>query len=301
MSFNPVTGATRSFSCMRPHPLVPKFDVYAGWQEIFQTFESILPYPTHSLIKSQYLAFRSHSLPTIADERMKSIPIHENNEELVDIKTMDHQRISMLPDPQKPFEGALFNSGLPKASKLRKGVFLRLEKMVDALDNLAPYFGYQPGQISIKVFEGLRDLTTQAKIFQAKFDEIQKKSPEMTRDEIERETAKWVSPVRNNVPVHSTGAAVDIRLWDNDKNDFLDVGSFGVLWGATEDAPTFSETGTLSIQQKLNRFLCVAAANQAGLTNYLFEHWHYSYGDRYDAYWHQNNPESRNAIYGSVV
>lgn len=288
------------FRCTIPLVGVIKFDSHAGWQDIFQTFESIIPYTT-SIVKNQYEAFKSRNAPAIADERIKSISINENNEELVDIKTISHERISMLLDPQKPFEGALFNSGLANASKLRKGVFLKLEKMVDELDKLAPFFGYKPGQISIKVFEGLRDLTTQAKLFRDKFDEIKNKNPKMTDEEVEKETAKWISPVRNNVPVHSTGAAVDIRLWDNDKNVFLDVGPFGVIWGANENAPTFSENGTLSTQQKLNRFLCVAAADLAGLTNYLFEHWHYSYGDRYHVYWRQNTSDSRNAIYGPVA
>lgn len=38
---------------------------------------------------------------------------------------------------------------------------------------------------------------------------------QISREEAESEASKWVSPYKNNVPVHSTGAAIDIRLWDN--------------------------------------------------------------------------------------
>jgi len=42
-------------------------------------------------------------------------------------------------------------------------------------------------------------------------NEIMRKNLQMTIEEAEQATAKRVSLVKNNVPVHSTGAAVDIR------------------------------------------------------------------------------------------
>lgn len=113
----------------------------------------------------------------------------------------------------------------------------------------------------------------------------------------EQETAKWVSPYKNNVPVHSTGAAVDIGLWDNKMEDFLDMGTFGAIWGKNNNAPTFSENTTDN--QKRNRLYCLVAAETVGLTNYLYEFWHFSSGDRYEAYWNKDLNEKR-AIYGSI-
>jgi D-alanyl-D-alanine dipeptidase len=263
------------------------------WQEVFQLSGTFVPLLSDQLIK-QYEAYRLGNVPTIADPKIVAIPIQEIGEELIDIKKFNHPRISMLPDPQRPFEGSNFNSGLPTASRMRKGVYIKLERMIEELDTLAPHMGYEAGQISIRVFEGLRDLTTQTRLFEEKLKEIQATSPEMNREALEVETSKWISPVKNNVPPHSTGAAIDIRLWDNKRNDFLDVGSFGVIWGSAENAPTFVDK--ITSRQKLNRLLCVTAATRAGLTNYPYEHWHYSDGDRYAAYW-----SGKEAIYGSVV
>jgi D-alanyl-D-alanine dipeptidase len=38
------------------------------------------------------------------------------------------------------------------------------------------------------------------------------------------------------------------------------------------------------------------AATQAGLINYPYEFWHFSFGDRYEAYWHHRD----HAMYGPV-
>jgi D-alanyl-D-alanine dipeptidase len=201
----------------------------------------------------------------------------------------------MLPTPNLPFEQPFLNSGLPSASKMRVGLYRKLQTMIASLDTLSQAFGYEPGQICIRVFEGLRDLSTQNMLFQKKLEEILVKNPHFAMEEAERETAKWVSPVKNNVPVHSTGGAVDIRLWDDHRGEFLDMGIFGVIWGANETGPTFSEN--ISDEQKKNRLYCLLAAEQAGLTNYSYEFWHFSSKDRYAIYW---TKESEHASYGAI-
>lgn len=268
----------------------------ATWNEVFDAHATTLS--RGSILREQCRAYESFQAPVIADQKIKTIPIDENREGLVDLKTISVRRIQMLPDPSVPFESPSCNSGLPSASKMRIGVFVKLELMVEALDDLASDFGYEPGQISIKVFEGLRDLAVQEQLFLKKREEILSANSYLTLEEAEQETAKWVSPIKNNVPVHSTGAAVDIRLWDNQKGDFLDMGSFGVIWGENKTAPTFSEE--ISSEQKQNRLYCLMAAEKAGLMNYVYEFWHFSSGDRYAAYWEKKDLTERRAIYGSI-
>ena len=76
------------------------------------------------------------------------------------------------------------------------------------------------------------------------------------------------------------------------------MGDFGVIWGKNENGPTFSEH--ITDKQKLHRLYCLVAAEKAGLTNYVYEFWHFSSGDRYDAYWKKLNPNERKALYGPV-
>ena len=270
------------------------------WSEILRENSAILAHPTFNLITEQYKSFINHTTPVIASPLIKSIPISDNGEELIDLYGLKNSRISMLPSPldNKPFSSPLYNSGLPSASKIRKEVYLRLEKMVTYLDEYAELFGYSEGDISIKVFEGLRDLQTQAKLFQSKVEEIRVSNPQLTAEEVETEASKWVSPVKNNIPVHSTGAAIDIRLWQERTQDFIDLGAFGVIWGENKSGQTFSEN--LTDLQKSNRLYLLMAATKAGLTNYSFEYWHFSCGDRYAAYWQEEEASKRVACYGAI-
>lgn len=264
-----------------------------SWPEIFKSYPDLVGTEAGKKIVHQYELHSSQPFTT-SNPQIKAIPIQECGEELIDVQKAGNLRIQMMPAPKKPFETPDCNSGLPSASKIRKRVFVQLEKMSEFLDELAPFFGYEPGQIQIKVFEGLRDLPTQKLLFDHKLEEIRIASPSLSFDEAWKETCKWVSPVENNIPVHSTGAAIDIRLWDGKKSCYVDMGAFGVIWGANPNAPTFSEEITKI--QKLNRFYCLLAASQAGLTNYSYEFWHFSSGDRYDA-WMRNQPY---AEYSSV-
>ena len=267
-----------------------------NWNEVLESHCEL--FSDKSVVAKQYEAFSKSDAPAIVDFRIKEIPICENHEELIDLRLLNVERISMMPQPKSPFEGPVFNSGLPNASKMRASVFRKLQGMIDQLDKLAIHFGYEPGQVDILVFEGLRDLGTQKMLFDKKLEEILLLNPDMTFEMAEKETAKWVSPVKNNTPVHSTGAAVDIRLWDNKNNCFLDLGPFGVIWGDSQLAPTFS-VGITDFQ-KNNRLYCLIAAERAGLTNYVYEWWHFSVGDRYDIYWKDQNGQEKVALYGSV-
>ena len=267
-----------------------------NWNEILESHVELLS--DKSIVIRQYEAVSKSEAPTIVDSRIKEIPICESYEELIDLRLLNVERISMMPQPKSPFEGPVFNSGLPNASKMRASVFLKLQGMIDQLDKLAIGFGYEPGQVDILVFEGLRDLGTQKMLFDKKLEEILLLNPDMSFEMAEKETAKWVSPVKNNTPVHSTGAAVDIRLWDSKNNRFLDLGPFGVIWGDSQLAPTFSER--ITDAQKNNRLYCLLAAERADLTNYVYEWWHFSFGDRYDVYWKDQNGQEKVALYSSV-
>ena len=207
--------------------------------------------------------------PHIADDVIKEIPIIECDESFCDIRSIENPRITMLNEPASPFQ---------EASLMRVSVFRCLEEMVENLDALAPGFGYTPGKVSIRVYEGLRSLDTQKALFEKKVAEY----PELSREEAELEASKWISPVKDNIPVHVTGAAVDLRLYDEEKGEFLDMGIFGTIWGPNEEAPTFYPH--LTEAQKQNRLYCHKAATLAGLVNYPYEFWHYSYGDRYWAF-----------------
>lgn len=263
---------------------------YAGWDQQLAKHHIT----ANTIIFEQYEAYQAHHLPKIADPIIKAIPIHESGEALVDIALERNPRIKMLPNPKTPFESPDANSGFSSASKIRTSVYNKLNQLVKALDKIAPQFGFKAGQISIRVFEGLRDIETQNQLFNDKAKEIQLANPNFTPEEVIAETSKWVSPTLNNVPVHSTGAAVDIRLYDESTQTLLEMGKFGVIWGKNESAQTFSNN--ISDEIINNRLFLLVAAAEVGLINYPYEYWHFSAGDRYAAYWEH----LKQAVYNKV-
>ena len=268
------------------------------WQILIDTHKQIMTEATYSLLAAQQAAYNNNRALKIVDPQVTRIPIIESHEELVDVRHVNDARITLLPDPEKPFASPDCNSGFAAASKIRKKLFDGLRSMVRELDTFAEHFGYEQGQIQVKIFEGLRDVPTQTMLFDNKAGEIQAANPAMSTDEVFAETCKWVSPVRNNVPVHSTGAAVDIRLWDTKNNCFVDLGPFGVIWSKNTTAATFSQD--ISDTQKNNRLYLLIAATNAGLVNYSYEYWHYSCGDRYASYWQESDATKRCAVYGAI-
>lgn len=267
---------------------------HADWNE--QLNKHQVNKKTYPIIFEQYQAYKNSTLPKIADEAIKRIPIKESDEPLVNIRKRNNPRIQMMPNASKPFASPDQNSGLPSAPFVRNSLYNKLEKLIIELDELAPEFEYAPEQINIRVFEGLRDIDTQTKLFEAKVKEVQAANPSFTQEQVVAEASKWISPVQNNVPAHSTGGAVDFRLYDTKDSKYLDMGNFGAIWGQNNAAPTFSSE--ITDEQIANRLLLLLASSRSGLINYPYEYWHFSTGDRYAVYWQKSKPKQ--AIYNSI-
>ena len=280
--------------------IVPTVLISNRWEQLLEQYKTGMDKNTYQLLVKQYKEFASGKSPAIANPIIKQIEIKECGEPLIDLKSVNNARIGVM-DGDLLIKAHSFKEDIdPRGEKysfVRKGVYAALCRMVKELDNLAPNFGYEPGDLEIKLFEGLRDLTTQKQMFDEKLASLRSKNPELTEQEAYEETCKWVSPYINNVPTHSTGAAVDIALYCKKTCKFCDMGRFNTSGSA---APTFSDDSKLSIEQKKNRLLFLISATRAGLTNYLNEFWHFSYGDKYDAYWRESDSQKRFAKYNSV-
>lgn len=275
-------------------------NIFASWEDLLQNHRTTMGEETYDLLSRQQQAYAQNQLPPIADQRVKSIEIIENDEPTVDIATLNRSDVSIMAEDELLRAHELPSDIDPRSARFgeaRQSVFEALVRMGKEVNMLAPTFGYQAGTLGIKLFEGLRDLTTQKELFDGKKAELLAAHPEMTEDQAYAEASKWVSPYINNVPAHSTGAAVDIALFNNVTKTFCDMGRFNK---SGDIALTFSEDPRLTEQQLKTRLLFLIAATRAGLTNYPFEFWHYSLGDRYAVYWRDQDVKARYAPYGSI-
>lgn len=224
----------------------------------------------------QTISSKALYLP-ISHPSVRAVHIKESQEELVDLFESNNPRLI----PLSLFDEKYKNT-YPGWSKVRAGVYQKLLKMLDFL----------PNNIGIAYFEGFRTLSKQKEYFDKKFLEISQEVAD--KDLAYQETTKHVSPFIDNIPTHATGAAIDMTLFSvhGDQTYLLDMGQFDTIFGPNAQQETFS-THTTDLQ-KDNRLLLLKAATQAGLANYGFEWWHYSYGDKMYAFVY-NKPC---AIYG---
>ncbi|PCI24322.1 MAG: D-alanyl-D-alanine dipeptidase [SAR324 cluster bacterium] len=212
----------------------------------------------------------------IAAPEVQAIPVFDCNEPLVEMKE------------------CYLTQATKAALRISKSTLVRetvREKLQEAQQLL-------PKGLQIRLYEGYRSLEQQEIEFCEKLAIVQKDNPELSPEEAFIETTKLVSPIHNldgstNIPPHSTGAAVDIEIIDN-QGTLLDFGMEIENWAVV--TPSLCETGCkeISSEAQTNRDLLFQVMTRVGFVNYYTEWWHFSYGDKYWAF----QLRQKNAIYG---
>lgn len=217
----------------------------------------------------------------IAAPEILAIPIKENNEILVDLRSQNI--IKFGPSPEIPNN--------TDYTKMRESVY---KKLVEAQSML-------PNGLKFCLYEALRSISLQELLFKERYNKVKKLNPSWSHDEIFLETTRLVSPVINtdgsrNIPPHSTGAAIDIYLIDA-KDQVIDMGIRTEDWMQDLDGSlSITHSTKISLEAQNNRKIMNTVLSKAGFINYQTEYWHWSYGDRYWAYF-KNEPY---ALYGSI-
>ena len=217
----------------------------------------------------------------IADPRVLSLSINENNGHFVDIK--NHDEIAYGPSPEIPNN--------TDYTKMRKTVYEKLKQAQSLL----------PKGLHFCLYEGYRSLDLQKQLFDEQYQSNQRLHPDWSAHELFSETIKLISPMINedgstNIPPHATGGAIDVYFID-DAGHAVDMGIHPKDW--MKDAGgvrSLTASEVISPEAKKNRHTMSQVLAQVGFINYPTEYWHWSYGDRYWAYLSKH----QHAIYGSV-
>ncbi len=216
----------------------------------------------------------------IADPRILLIPIINSKEEMIDLKHF--KEIAYGPSPEIPNNNDY--------TKIRKTIY---EKLIQAQKLL-------PAGLHFCIYEGYRSIQLQKKLFDTRYADVKKDHPDWLEKEIFYETIKMISPVINldgskNIPPHSTGGAIDIYLI-NDKGEPIDMGIHPEDWMSDKEGSiSLTASSVISNQAQVNREIMSEVLSIVGFVNYPGEYWHWSYGDRYWAYFKGKT----HAIYGS--
>jgi len=190
--------------------------------------------------------------------KLRAVPIEDNGDLLVDPRTLS-KRIHFAQKHPK-FEG------MARTPKVRKGVAERLAQAAEAL----------PEGTDMVIIEGFRPLAQQRFMYEELKKEFAAKHPKWGKATLHRITNTMSAPPDDPCPPpHSTGGAVDLSLLRVKGGEWLDMTSPFEM----DETSAPGDTPGLSDEAQANRRLLFDALEKTGLTNYLGEWWHWSYGD----------------------
>lgn len=212
------------------------------------------------------------SIVLIADPKIVAIPVIENHDPMIDL--VNHPEIIYGPSPEIPNN--------TDYTKMRKTVYEKLNQAQSLL----------PKGLRFCLYESYRSLALQKFLFDTRYGKVKNKHPEWSSEQIFTETTRLVSPVINldgspNIPPHSTGAAIDVYLI-NDQGEAIDMGIHPKDWMEDLDGSlSLTASEIITDEAKQNRKIMCHVLETVGFVNYRNEYWHWSYGDRYWAYYKQ--------------
>lgn len=190
--------------------------------------------------------------------KLRAVPIEDNGESLVDPRTLS-KRIHFAETHPKFAE-------MVRTPQVRKQVAEMLAKAADAL----------PNGIDLIIIEGFRSLAQQRFMYEQLKAEFAHKHPEWSKTTLHRITNTMSAPPDDPCPPpHTTGGAVDLSLRRTSDGEWLDMTSPFEM----DESSAPGDTKGLTEEAQKNRRLLFETLEKTGLTNYLGEWWHWSYGD----------------------
>ena len=190
--------------------------------------------------------------------KLRAVPIQENGEPLLDPRLLS-KRIHFAEKHPK-FEN------MHRTPKVRKRV---AEMLAEAAETLLH-------GTDLVIIEGFRPMAQQQFMYSEIKAEFQKRHPEWSKATLHRITNTLSAPPDDPCPPpHITGGAVDLSMIRTSTHEWLDMTSPFEM----DETSAPGDTKGLTAEAQANRQLLFEALEKTGLTNYLGEWWHWSYGD----------------------
>lgn len=200
----------------------------------------------------------SSEIILMADPRVAAIPVVDNGEPLVDIRSGP---TPLLVDARRSDSDGAF-------AHLREHV---RDQLLDAQQRL-------PEDLRLLVVEGYRPPALQLKYFERYSRRLRELHPRWSEQGVRSAASRYVSPPE--IAPHSAGAAVDLTLVDASGQE-LDMGTAMNANPEDSDNACFTDATNISPTAREHRTVLTTVMTDAGFVNYRTEWWHFSLGDRY--------------------
>lgn len=224
------------------------------------------------LDNEQRAAINQKITPQVADytvgvqAELAKVPIKESLERLQQISTYLGERGVTATFSSIPFHEACGEwAGKDRVFWARESFAARLAVFGSALNSIGLELHFEDAFRPVGVQEGL---------FKRRVAWTRRDYPEWDNDQIIQE-AMSKTAVKPRLASHKAGAAVDARLRSQADKSILDFGHDYPDGGAI----VFPKTPFITADQWFNRQLFYIGSQLSGLTLYVGEDWHVSYGD----------------------
>ena len=199
------------------------------------------------------------SQPAEDQDELDAVVIKDNGEPLVDFLALcDSDKLVFAPE-HPVFE-------FPRVHLLRQSVAKMICQAAHAL----------PAGLRLQIVEGYRPIAVQRAMYRHALERARQKMPDANDKTIALEAGRYSAPPdAATPPPHLTGGAVDLEIIDANGERLDFTSPFDILDNAQAafDAPGISD------EARRNRDLLKSVLEPTGLTSYVDEWWHWSYGD----------------------
>jgi len=195
---------------------------------------------------------------------LKDISIIKSNEYFISLSKLQHQHIKIRYekfDMLNHFNGEMI---------VRKSVGKKLVNIANFLQKNYPH-------LAIIIVYGYRTDEIQKKYFFKYLRIIEEDYPEI-EDKDELYELVHMGVACPDVAGHPTGGAVDIALYNLEKEEYVDMGA--KILDYTNSKKSYTYSPEISKEHKVNRMFLKKLMEDEEFAPYLGEWWHFSYGDR---------------------
>ncbi|MEX5938117.1 M15 family metallopeptidase [Mammaliicoccus sciuri] len=182
-----------------------------------------------------------------------------------------------------------------------------IDESMSQINNTSQYFCYAreaifhklkiaseklPKNYSFLIKEAYRPPHTQENSFKKVYDFNKKHHPNLSESSIYDLTCEYVAPLET--AGHCTGGAIDITLQKNGSE--LNMGTLFNESPVPPENKTYTNSIYITDEARKNRDILIGLMKDVGFVNYPTEWWHFSYGDKYWAFFNDTD-----AIYNSML
>jgi D-alanyl-D-alanine dipeptidase len=201
-----------------------------------------------------------YDLPGEDQDELDAVEIRDNGERLVDF-------VALCPELRFSPTHPVYE--FPRVHIVRESVARMLCEAAKNLKSIEPRY-------TLQIVEGYRPLSVQRAMFKDQTEKVRRRFPDADEKRLMAEAGRFSAPPEAKTPPpHITGGAVDLEIV-NENGDRLD---FSSPYDILDPRQAGWNSQGLSETALRNRELLKAILEPTGLTPYVDEWWHWSFGD----------------------